>query len=170
MTIRGPTTWRPARQHLAAITLLIATLTGAAGAALGASGSHVLGAGAYVVAALLALFFPAAIVVQVIAGQVLAASVLLAPDGPAPLLLLPMVASILATAELLAVVGRLDTPLARDPSDDLRRMGITVLIGGGVFGAVALAGRLPGPTGILAIALASAACVVLAILLVSDAR
>jgi hypothetical protein len=163
------TTWRPARQRLAAIAVLTAAITGAAAAALGATG--IFGAGAYVVIAVAALFSPAAIVVQVIYGQLLAGSVLLAQDGPAPLLLLPVVVSVVVTAELLALVGRLGTPKGRDPGgDDLHRVGVAAVIGGVVFGAVVLVRGLPGPTGLVAIGVASAALFALAILLVGNAR
>lgn len=60
--------------------------------------------------------------------------------------------------------------LDRDPGDDVRRAVVTVSIVAVVFGIVAIIGRLPGPTGILAIVLAASACLVLAILLVSDTR
>lgn len=170
MTHSGLTTWRPARQRLAAIAVLMATLTGAGAATLGASGWHIFGAGAYVVATLAAIFSPAAIIVQVIGGQLLAASVVLGRDGSPTLLLLPVIASVVATAELLAIVARSAAALDRDPGDDVRRAGVTVSIAAVVFGVVAIIGRLPGPTGILAIVLAASACLVLAVLLVGDTR
>ena len=68
-------------------------------------------------------------------------------------------------AELLAVVGRMDAPGARDPGADVRRAGVATVVAAVAFGAVALVGRLPGPTGLLAIVLASAACAGLAIVL-----
>ena len=160
----------PARQRLILIVVFLATLTGAAGAALGASGGHAFGAAAYVASALVAVFVPAAIAIQVVGGQVLVGTLLLGQAGPAPLLLLPLVAAIVVTAELLAVVARLNTPLERDPRDDLRRAAASAAIGAGVFGMVVLAGVLPGPTGLVGIALASAACIALAILLAGRAR
>lgn len=165
------TTWRRARRRTAAAAVLTAILTGAAGVALGASSLHVYIAGAYVVITVAALFFPAAIAVQVIGGQVLVGSVLLGQDGLAHLLLLlPVVAGVVATAELLAVVARLDTPLERDPGAGLHRVGLAAAIGGAVFAAVVLLGELPGPTGLVAIVLASGACVMLAVLLVKRAN
>lgn len=163
------TTWWPARRRLAALVVLVAALTGAAGAALGASEGHVYGAGVYVVVAVVALFSSAGITAQVIAGQVLAGSLLPGLDGAAVLMLLPMVAGVVLTAELLGVVARLDTPLERDPTRDLQGAALATVIGGGVFAAVVLAGDLPGPTGLTAIALASGACGLLAILLVKKA-
>lgn len=163
------TTWWPARRRLAALVVLMAALTGAAGAALGTSDWHVHGAGVYVVIAVVALFFSGGITVQVIGGQVLAGSLLSGLDGTSALLLLPMVAGVVFTAELLGVVARLDTPLERDPTGDLQGAALATVIGGGVFGAVVLIGDLPGPTGLTAIALASGACGLLAILLAKKA-
>jgi peptidoglycan/LPS O-acetylase OafA/YrhL len=71
-----------------------------------------------------------------------------------------------ATAELLAGAARLNMPIERDGREDLRRAGLAAVAGAGVFGAVALVGTLPGPTGLVAVALASGACIVLALLLV----
>ncbi len=73
------------------------------------------------------------------------------------------------TAELLGIVARLDTPLERDPTRDVQGAALATVIGGGVFAAVVLVGDLPGPTGLMAIALASGACGLLAILLVKKA-
>ncbi|MGH7576731.1 MAG: hypothetical protein ACREM1_16610 [Longimicrobiales bacterium] len=169
MTSRRGTPTRRTRQNFAAGAVVVATLTGAAAAALGGSGVHVLGAGAYILIVLAALFFPAAIIAPVIAGQLLAANILLRGDGHA-LVLLPVVAGVIATAELISVVTRLHTTPERDPAPDRRRAGVAVLIGGSIFAVVALAGRLPGPTGIMAIAFAAAACLVLALLLAGDTR
>lgn len=159
-------TWRPARQALGASAILVAALTAAVGVWLGGSGWHLFGAYTYVLIALLGLFSPAAIAVQVICGQVLVGSLLVAQDGPPHLLLAAVVASVIVTAELLAVVARMDTPLASDPRDDLPRAGTAALMGGGVFAVVLLLSGVPGPTGIVAVALASGACVVLATLMV----
>ena len=143
--------------------MLTAIATGALGGVLGGSG-QAFGAGLYVFITVAALFLPAGIAVQVITGQALVASLLLRQDGPDPLLLVPVVAGVVATAELLAVVARLDTPLTRDPTDAAARAGRSAAIGGGVFGAVMLVSGLPGPAGPVAVVLASAACVVVAVL------
>lgn len=97
----GIPTRRRTRQNFAAGAIVVATLTAAA-AAVGGSGAHVLGAGAYIFIVLAALFFPAAIIAPVIAGQLLAANILLRGDGH-PLVLLPVVAGVIATAELISV-------------------------------------------------------------------
>lgn len=164
------TTGASTRRRLGALAMLTATLTAAAGATLGGSGGHLYGAGAYLVIAVAALFSPAAIAGQVIVGQVLVGSVLLAREGPGLLPLLPMVAGVVVTAELLAVVARVDTPLERDPAGDLHRAGRAAVVGGGVFGVVMLVGELPGPTGLAALALASGACVAVAVVFVVYAR
>ncbi len=161
-------TWSPARQRLASLAVLLATLTGAVGTVLDGSSSYVYGAGAYVMIAVLALFVPAAIAVQVIAGQVLVGGLLMGQDGPAALMLVPAFAGVVATAELLTMVAWLDTPLQRDPSDALPRAGLAAVIGGGVFGAVMLVSGLPGPGGLVAVGLASGACVLLATRLVRN--
>lgn len=134
-------TRRRTRQNFAAGAIVVATLTAAAAAGVGGSGAHVLGAGAYIFIVLAALFFPTAIIAPVIAGQLLAANILLRGDGH-PLLLLPVVAGVIATAELISAVARLDTTPERDPAPDLRQAGFAVLVGGTIFGVVALAGRL----------------------------
>ena len=65
-------------------------------------------------------------------------------------------------------VARLDTPLSSDPRDALPRAGLAAVIGGGVFGAVMLVSAVPGPTGLVAVGLASGARVLLATRLVRD--
>jgi len=162
--------WRPARLRVAAMAVLTAALTAAAAAALGGTERHVLGAGVYLVFAVAALFAPGAIVAQVLGGQLLAASLLLAADGPPPLVLVPLVAAVVLTAELLALVARLDTPVERNVGHDLRRVGLAGVLGGGAFGAVAVAAGLPGPTGLAAVALSAGACVAIAVVLARIAR
>ncbi len=162
-------TWSPARQRLAFLAGLAATLTGAVGAVLDGSSSYVYGAGAYVIIVVSALFVPAAIAVQVIAGQILVGSLLIGQAGTAALMLVPAFAGVVATAELLAMVAWLDAPVQRDPGDALPRAGLAAVIGGAVFAAVMLISGLPGPGGLVAVGLASGACVILAVRLVSNA-
>jgi hypothetical protein len=154
-------------QTFAALAILIASGTAAAGA-WGGSGWHLYGAGAYVAVTVLALFAPAAITLQVIGGQVLIAGLLFAPGDASPLLLVPLVIAVVATAELLALVARLRTSVDRDPRPDLRRAGIGALLAGSAFGIVVTVGALPGPAGLLSVALASIACVMLAATLISQ--
>lgn len=164
-TERRPTAWGPARKRVARIAIAMAAATAAAGAALGGSSDYIVPAVALVAVATLALRYPTWIAVQVLFGQLIAAKLLVVLDG-ATLRVLPVVAGVIATAELLAEVARLDAPAARDPRGALRSAAVAAALGAAVFIAVALAGTLSGPTGLLAIGLASAACVFLAILLV----
>jgi hypothetical protein len=161
-------TWRPARQGLAVAGLLVAALTSVFLVWLGETGWHVLGAWTYLMIAALAVLSPAGIAVQVVWGQALVGSLLVAPGGPSALWLGPGVAGVILTAELLAAVARMDTPIESDPRDDLPRAVTAALIGVAVFGAVTLAGAIPGPTGLAAIVLAAGACAVLGALLAGD--
>lgn len=154
------------RAGIAATALVVAAVTGAAGAVLGGSAWHAYGAAGYVAMAVLAVFNPGAIALQVVAGQALAGGILLGPDAPPALALLPIVPAVLVTAELLATATRWHRPPGRDPADALRRVGLAALVGGGGFAAVLLAGGVSGPSGIVAVAVASAACIGLAVLLV----
>ena len=156
-------TWWPARRRLSLLAIATATMTGVAAVMLGGSTDL---AATYFLVALVALLSPAAIAIQVVAGQVLVGSLLMAGGRTDPLALVLVFASVVATAELLAEVARMDTPFESDPRGDLRQAGLATVIGGGAFGAVVLVGDVPGPTGVLAVALASGACVVLARLLV----
>ena len=117
----------------------------------------------------IALLLPAGVAFQVITGQALVAGLLLAENGPASVLLVPVVAGVVVTAELLADVARLDTPLRRDLTGAAASAGRAAVVAGGVFGAVMPVGGLPGPTGVLAVVVASGACVLMAARLLSDA-
>ena len=124
----------------------------------------------YVAVAVGALFSPAGIAVQVIVGLGLMGQLLLGEVGPDPVLLAPVMAGVVATAELLAAVARMDTPVACDPDDARPRTGMAAAVAAGVYGAVVLAAGIPGPTGLLAVVLASVACGVLAMKFVGEAR
>jgi hypothetical protein len=78
---------------------------------------------------------------------------------------------VVATAELLAVVARLDSPVERRPRGVLRRAATATLTGAGAFMVVFVAAvGLPGPSGLAAVVLASAACLVLVGLLLGLRR
>jgi hypothetical protein len=102
----------------------------------------------------------------VITGQGLIGVLLVREDGPTLLLLAPAMAGVVLTAELLAVVARMDTPFEAHPRADLPRGLLSAVIGGGVFAAVAALGTLGGPVGLWAVVLAPAGCVLLAMILV----
>jgi hypothetical protein len=161
----NPTTWWPARRRFALLAMLTAVLTAALAASVGGPDWHRDLALLYVGVAAVALLSPAAITVQVVVGLLVVASLLPGHSGIETLLLAPAIVGIVATAELLAAVARLDTPIEPRPRGDLGRASVAALMGGGVYAAVALAAGLPGPTGLLAVCLASAACALLAMLL-----
>jgi hypothetical protein len=119
----------------------------------------------YVATVAAAIYSPAWITVQVIGGQIMAASLLLGPGAMRPVAGIPIIAAVIATAELLAAAARLDTPFARANGGEVRRTTLAAAIGGAVFGAVALAGGVPGPTGLIAVTIASAGCLFLGLLL-----
>lgn len=116
----------------------------------------------YVLTALLALFFPAAIAVQVILGQALVGALLVGLSPPLVPALVLLVAGVILNAEVLAVVARMDTSIDSDPREDLPRAGQAALIGGCVFGVALVLTRIPGPTGLMAVLLASLAVMGLA--------
>lgn len=157
--------WSPARRRLAALAICTAILTATGAVWIGGSESYARGAFAYILVAAFGVFAPSAITVQVIAGEILAGSLLLGPGAArlGPLAL--VVAGVLATAELLALVGRLGTPLERGAREELNRAGISAVVGGLVFLVVVAVGRFPGPGGIVAVIFGAAACLVLAMLL-----
>lgn len=159
--------WSPARWRCAVWAVLTAAATGTLAFVLDPSG-QVLGPALYVVVATGAILVPAGVAAQVMGGQLLLGSLLVGQGGPDPLLLLPSVAGVVATAELLAVVARLDTPLARGAPDAFGRAGLAAAVGVGAFAAVVLAGDLPGPTGLLAVVLASGAVAAVAARMVGD--
>lgn len=163
----GGTTWWPTRRRVAALALVTAALTGVSGAALGGTASHALGGALYVAVVAAALFAPAMIAVQVLVGGAMAAGLILTPGGLGPVTGLPLALTIVLTAELLGVAARLDTPVERDPTDDLRRAVVAVGVAGAAYGAVLVAAALPGPTGFAAVALASAACMVIALVILA---
>ncbi|MEJ2185950.1 MAG: hypothetical protein P8Z36_08425 [Gemmatimonadota bacterium] len=160
-----PGVWPPARRRVAALAGLVAVLTGTGMAALAAYGWQVLGAAAFVVAAVAGLAAPGAIGVALVGGVALAGSLMMGPWAVGPLALLPVVAGIVATAELLALVGRLDTPVPRDAGGELRRAGWATLIATAAYGVVAVVGAVPGPTGFLAVVAAAVGGAGVAVLL-----
>jgi hypothetical protein len=159
------TEWLVSRFGLGGLALTAAALTGVLVVQIGGMDWHAHGATAYFLIALLASVSPAAIAAQVVTGQLLVGSLLLTPGGSPSLLLVPAISGVILTAELLSIMARMDTPFASHPRSDLRRAGLSVLIGAGVFGAVLLASPLPGPGGLLAVVMAAGACVGLAVLL-----
>jgi hypothetical protein len=162
-------TWWASRLRLAAWALAASLATGALLAAVDPAVGFGPRGPLYVGVTGLALFFPAAIAAQVVLGQVLIASLVIGGEGVDLILLVPAMAGVVATAELLAVVARLDAPVRREAEGALRGAGSAAALGGGVFCVVALTGAIPGPAGLLAVLLAAGACIVLAAQLVRRA-
>lgn len=157
---------QPTRRHLETTVMTAAVLTALPAALLADGTGPVYAATAYMAGAMLALFNPAALFVQVIAGQALVATLLLGADPPGPLIPVLMVAAVVATAELLAMVGRMRAVRGAGQGGELRMAGSAALTAGLAFGAVLLIGALPGPSGLGAIVVTSAACALAAWLLV----
>jgi len=157
--------WLTRRPTLGGLALAVAGLTGVFVVLVGEAPGYAHGATFYFLLAFLASVSPAAIAAQVLGGHLLVGSLLLVPHGPPPIQLIPAVEGVILTAELLSIMARMDTPFESHPRNDLRRAGFSVLIGAGVFEAVLLASPFPGPTGLLAVGLASGACVGIAALL-----
>lgn len=164
------TAWSMVRLLVAVLAIVTAIFTATLGATLGGAGGPTEVTVFYVLAAVFALFSPAAIAVQVVLGQLLIGGLLLNPDPPAAWLLVLLLAVVVVTAELLALVARLDAPVRRDPADDLRRSAVAGVLGGSVFGAVGLVDGVPGPTGIGAVGLAAGICILVTSLVVRKAR
>jgi len=160
-----PTPWWPARRRYAFLALVTGVLTAVLAAALGGPAWRGDLALLYVAIVALAVILPAAVTVQVVTGQLLLATALLGGTAPDVLLLGAAVAGVVATAELLAVVARLDAPMERRPRGDLRRALVAALLGGVAFAAVTLVATMPGPNGLAAVVLASTAVAVLGIAL-----
>lgn len=162
-------TWWPPRRRLALLAVLLAMATSFTAAALAeGNGLYIRAAQLYALLGVAALVWPALVTVQVVWAQLLMAALLVWGHVPA-IYLVPVVAGVVATAELLTTVARLDTPMERDPHDAVTRMGVAAAVAAGVFTAVGLAASLPGPTGLLAVVIASAALAWVATLLVRRA-
>lgn len=154
--------WWPARRQAAALAVVAILATAAVSVAYGVIPGY---AAVYVAIALYGIGSAAAIPVQVLAGCALVGALLIGPIGAAPLTLLPLVVGVVGTAELLAVVARLDAPIERPAGDLLLRAGAGAGVAGLLYGAIALVGTLPGPRGSAAVALGSAAALLAALLL-----
>jgi hypothetical protein len=159
------TRWGPQRRRLAAAALATTAATVSVSIALGGSLQY---AAVWCALAITALVFPSWITGHVLGGLAIAASHLLGAAEP-PLFLLPIVAGIIASTELLAATARLDSPVAREPRGEVSRSAVAAAIGATVYGLVAFSSGLPGPPGIAGVGLAAAACLALAIVLVRSA-
>ncbi|NNF12028.1 MAG: hypothetical protein HKN72_02315 [Gemmatimonadetes bacterium] len=164
-----PGTWSAIRIRLAGYSVAVAALTTAVVLAAPSGATLGVGASAYLAVVALAVFVPAVITIQVVAGQVLA-GVLWLPGGDAATMgALLVIGSVVVTAELLAEVARLDSPLERRPTGTPARAGMAGAIAGLVFGLLALAGALPSVTGLVGVAVGVVVCVWVAVRMVRSA-
>ncbi len=163
-------TWWPARRRLATLALAVAFVTGVMVAVVGGGGAHVARAGFHVVITIGALRVAALVTGQVVVGLLMIASVLLGTGLAGGLLLAPAVAGVIVTAELLAAVARLDSPIERNPGPVVARALASGALGGVVYASVLVAsgtfalGPVPG------LITASGAALLLGVLLLSAAR
>lgn len=156
--------WDASRRRLAGVAVLIAVATAMTGALLVGSAGPLYGA-AYVTIAIIAVITPSWIPAQVVAGQLFVAISLFALNQSSFLTTAAMVAGVISTAELLAAAARMDAPLGNATGEVLRRSALAALAGGSVYVAVSLIARLPGPSGLLGVGIASSACVLVAMML-----
>lgn len=152
------------RPRVLALAAVSALLTAAVAMLFGAPPP---GAALFIAAGTAALFAPQLIVLEVVAGQLLAASLPSIHTGAGVWIVLPVIVGVIVTGELLGTAARLNSPVERDPGGDLGRAATAAIAGGIIFGIVLGVGRLPGPTGIIAVAIAGAGCVAAAVLLLS---
>lgn len=124
----------------------------------------------YIGIVVLALFVPAAVTAQVVGGQVLAGVVLVGGAAGGLFTTALVVAGVVVTAELLAVVARLDSPVRRRPEGVLARTGTAGALAGGVFGVVVFSSGQYAVGGLIAVAVASAVCFGVAMRMVGGAR
>lgn len=148
-----PTTWTDTRRRFATSAHVTALLTAALMAGLGIGPLSVVG---YLAMVLVATHFAPGITFQVGVGLLLIAGRLVTPVGPPAALLTGVLAGVVLTAELLAVVARFDTPVECEPRGDMPAALRSTAIASGVYLAVVLLSGLPGPAGVLSVALAAA--------------
>jgi hypothetical protein len=165
---RPPTLWSASRWRVAAVTGIVIAATALLAVLVGGTGWHRLAAVAYVVAAVATLTAPRRIGWQVATGLVLCWSVLPVLEGGATFALVPLVVGVVATAELVGLVGRLGIIVERDPGPDLRRLPVTLGLTALISAVTLLVGRIGGPGGLAAVVLAAGACGLLAMVLTGD--
>ncbi|MEZ4423587.1 MAG: hypothetical protein R3E98_09265 [Gemmatimonadota bacterium] len=158
--------WGPARVALALLALALGVATARAFHVAGAPAQLALVYGALVLGA---VQVPAAITLQVVAGQVLLAGWVLRSSGPlGPEALLRLGATlfaVVATAELLAAVARLDLPVRRGASGELPRTAFAASLAALCFLLLLPLRRVPGPGGLAGVLAAALGFLVLAGLL-----
>ena len=141
---------RPRVRHLA---LLLAAITAAGFVGLASTSLHLFGSIAFMVLALLTIDRPSFLPVLIGGGQVTAAAVLLSLDGTERWMLLPGLITLVASAELIAVLARIGGPVPRETGLELHRALQSAAVGGAVCAAVLLVGSPPALGGSLGAAL-----------------
>jgi hypothetical protein len=156
-----PTVWPPARQGLVAATLVAGALTATGVVAAGAGGWSTTAAVAFVVTVMWAVADPRSLGAAVVAGALACAAVLIDARDTV-VAVVPLVAGVVATAELAAAAGRVGMVVLRDPVPEVRRVGLAVAIALVTSGSVVAASSLPGPDGLVATAVGAAGAALLA--------
>lgn len=112
----------------------------------------------YVAAGTAALVRPIAVTIQTVLGMGLAASLILSGRAD-PLFIVPVVAGTILAAELLGHYWTESLPFKPERHSSAAAAVGPVLVAGGVYALVLMAGSLPGPTGMGAVLLAAAATI-----------
>jgi hypothetical protein len=173
----GVTLWPTGRRWIAGLAMtaaagtsvvaiaVLALTTGDADDGRGFGGPAITLAIAHVLATAWALLNPRLLPLQVVVGAALAASPVAVTDATA-VGVVPVVAGVVATAELLGVCGRLSMVVPRDPTPDRDQVGLATAAAA-VVSALALGvGALTSASGLVAVLLGAGACAGLAVLLV----
>ena len=156
-----PTVWPPARQGLVAATLVAGALTATGVVGAGAGGWSTTAAVAFFVAVMWAVADPRSLGAAVVAGALACAAVLIDASDTV-VAVVPLVAGVVATAELAAAAGRVGMVVLRDPVPEVRRVGLAVAIALVTSGSAVAASTLPGPDGLVATAVGAAGAALLA--------
>lgn len=165
-----PTIWPRGRVGMVVITLVTAAATAALAAWAGDGPGHVLAGAGFVAATVAALESPRVVWLPVLVGVGLSWSLLEGREGTEALVMVPVIVGVVATAELIAVVARLEMIVRRNPVDDLARVGLLAAVAAVGTLLTLVLGSIEGPGGFAALALAAGACVVLAVLLAQTSR
>jgi hypothetical protein len=96
-----------------------------------------------------------------VAGALACAAVLIDASDTV-VAVVPLVAGVVATAELAAAAGRVGMVVLRDPVPEVRRVGLAVAIALVTSGSAVAASTLPGPDGLVATAVGAAGAALLA--------
>ena len=158
------------RWRLVGVALGSAIATAGVVAALTGTTAAAIGGVLYVVLAAVAVVLPAAILGQVLYGQLMLVALLVGPAQVDLLEAVSLMAGVIVTAELLAEAAWLDTALPRESPQALPIAAHSALLGAAVFGLVLLSGAVPGPGGVVSVGLAAGSCAVVAMVVLRGAE